>query len=47
MCGIIEQQGKLLKSRLTVSSMSVEEVERYTYRNDRLRQLCQELTELP
>ena len=47
MCGIIELQSKLLKTKLTINSMSPEEVEGYAHRNDRLRQLCKELTDLP
>jgi hypothetical protein len=46
MCGLLDQQSKLLNSRRTLTSMSAEEVEAYAHRNNRLTQLFKEMSEL-
>ena len=46
MSALLEQQSHLLNSSRTVSAMSAEDIEAYARRNNRLRQLCKQLTEL-
>jgi hypothetical protein len=51
MCALLEEQSKLLNSRAKLTEMGKEELGkeelgRYTYRNERLRQLLRELSEL-
>ena len=46
MCRLLDQQSELLNSRPTLGAMSVEEVETYAHRNDRLQQLSKELSEV-
>ena len=46
MCGLLDQQSKLLNSRRTLTNMSAEEVEAYAHRNNRLNQLFKEMSEL-
>ena len=46
MCALLEQQSQLLKSGNTISAMSAAELDGYTSRNQRLRQLLQQLNEL-
>ena len=46
MCDLLDQQSKFLNSRNSLSAMSVEEVENYAHRNNRLNQLFKELSEM-
>jgi hypothetical protein len=45
-CGLLAEQTRLLNSVTTLTDMSGEDVDGYTQRNDRLRQLSDELNEL-
>jgi hypothetical protein len=46
MCSLLDAQSKLLTSQTKLIDMSVEEVDGYSQRNDRIGQLCKELSEL-
>ena len=46
MCGLLDQQAKLLVSRSTLSTLSAEEVDVYAHRNDLLYELSTRLIEL-
>ena len=47
MCGLADEQTRLLKSCTgSLADMSGEEVDGYTQRNDRLRELIKELSDL-
>jgi hypothetical protein len=43
MCGLLDEQTRLLHSPTTLTDMSGDQVEGYTQRNDRLHQLFKEL----
>jgi len=46
MSGLLDEQTRLLKSQTGFTDFSGEELDGFTQRNDRLRQLCKELNEL-
>ena len=46
MSGLVDEQTRLLKSPTRFPDISGEELDGYTQRNERLRQLCKELNEL-
>jgi hypothetical protein len=46
MSGLVDEQTRLLKSQTGFPDLSGEELDGFTQRNDRLRQLCKELNEL-
>ena len=46
MSGLLDEQTRLLKSQTGFTDLSGEELDGFTQRNDRLRQLCKELNEL-
>jgi hypothetical protein len=46
MCGLLDQQSKLLNSRRNLCAMSAEEMDVYAHRNERLLQLSKELADL-
>ena len=46
MCRLVDQQSALLSSEVKLTDMSEAELARYSARNDRLNQLCKELTTL-
>ena len=46
MCGLLEQQRKLVKDTIRPLAGMAGAMDRYTHTNDRLCQLCKELDEL-
>ncbi len=45
MCGLLDQQSKVLNRPYLLSATSAEDVELYAHRNNRLNQLSKELSE--